>query len=55
MHRRDLMDSIATVQNYLEEISHPMRGTINQLLDELYSEIESDDYYDKLANNKGKV
>ena len=38
-----VLTAIDTIENYLEEIGHPMKGVVIQHLDELYSELEVDE------------
>jgi len=45
-----VLDCISTVQNYVEEVDHPMKGPIIQLLDDLYADIETDVHFKEMIN-----
>lgn len=45
-----VLDCIDTVQNYVEEVDHHMKGPIIQLLDDLYADIETDVHYKEMVN-----
>jgi len=48
----EVLDSITRVQKYVEDIEYPMEGTIVQILDDLYADIESENYYKEIVKNE---